>query len=202
MTDPLDDLLQGSAPPATRRSATLEQQLQALARSTAAPQHHRRPRRARRVAVGASAAVLLGAGVSAAAAAPAAPSWLPWADAPDAAVVVESPDGQTCDTRIKVHPDPSVAGGDAEPAALAAREYLADLDLAQLDTSAARQSMAEAHVSPQGIDAPEVITAEQLEALALAQTVGDLVREELTRQGLPPAAVHLEGEAHCTEEPR
>ncbi|MGY2078342.1 hypothetical protein [Modestobacter sp. SYSU DS0657] len=31
MTDPLDDLLQGSAPPVTRRSAPLEQQLQALA---------------------------------------------------------------------------------------------------------------------------------------------------------------------------
>lgn len=157
-------------------------------------------RRGRQAAVGAGVLVLAVTGVGAAAAAPGSPGWLSWADwLPDTAFVDGPGECPLQEMRVvgqDVSPD--------DPSVIAARAYLQDLDLDDVDYSAAladQQSMAvtDDEGRPTGELAVDVYPAEELEHSAFVFTISQMVSDELARQGLEDS-VSIEGRgSDCTD---
>ncbi len=128
----LDALLARSAPAVSTAAPQVQREVGALVRAVtavSAPSRTSRRRSARRLAVGAGAVAVALAGVSTAAASPSAPTWLAWADWGPERMVAEPP-GSCALWGLKVVP---YGAPEDDPAVVAAREYLADLDLIDVD---------------------------------------------------------------------
>ena len=204
MTDPtdqqVDELLARSAPPVSTTSPEVQHQVRLLVRATAdstPDQQVRRRRAGRRVVVGAGAAVVAFAGVSAAAASPSAPAWIAWADwTPDATVV--QPPG--CDLLgLQVVPD---GAGPDDPGVVAASRYLATLYLRDVDYSQELVEQQESVVTLEDgtqLRGDEFRSADQLEYWAYWSAVTRMVHDEVERQGLDAGHVSIEGRADGCE---
>ena len=205
----LDLLLARSAPPVSTTSPPVQQEVRALVRATAASAvtpggatasgPGRRQRAGRRLALGAGAVAVAFAGVSAAAASPSAPGWLAWADWNPDATVVGGP-GE-CDLMgIKVVPE---GAGVDDPGVVAARQYLAGLELEDVDYAAELVEQERSVVTLE--DGTEVLgedhhSDEMLRYFAFTSAIDQMVRDEVHRQGLDDQHVALEGRGDCTPE--
>ncbi len=201
--DPLDDLLAASAPRLAELDAELRDATIAL---TVAAEREARPagvlrRMPRPVVVGVAAALLLG-GAGAAAAAT-AQDWVPWAQTPDAAYTYTLPSGAVCEQRMG-----HVQSSD-EDVNQAVRDYVARVDLLALaDVDAAletlrggesTQQLPDGSSAPGGDGTDYSADSEYSDALSLA--IGELIRDELERQGFdlddPDLNLSYEGQAFC-----
>lgn len=107
----------------------------------------------------------------------------PWGWTADNVYQFPGPNGQTCYSGLKVQPD-GVA--DDAAAVVAAREFVAGLDLSILDTSAARVHEEAENDQPFSDGTPGVLhnTPELITQSAMHMTVLDLLSAELEDRGL------------------
>ena len=201
----VDALLARSAPRVSTASPPVQEAVRVLVRATAAAattdtsaDQGRHRRAGRRLVIGAGAAAVACAGVSAAAASPSAPAWLAWADWTPDATVVEPPG--TCDVLgIEVVPD---GAGPDDPGVVAARRYLADLEKEDVDYS---QELIEQQKSVVTLEDGTQVLGEDfhsdghMEFFAFQSAVMQMVVDEVERQGLSAAHVSLEGRADGCE---
>ena len=197
----LDLLLARSAPPVSTASPQVQQEVRALVRATAAAAAPagatvatpgRRQRAGRRLALGAGAVVVAFAGVSAAAASPSAPGWLAWADWTPDATVMNTP-GECALLGLKVVPNGARAD---DPAVVAAGDYLAGLDLEDVDYSRELVEQRESVVTLE--DGTEVLGEDfhsdaHLEFFAYTAAINRMIYDEVERQGLDEQHVSIEG---------
>ena len=193
----LDELLARSAPPVSTPTAQVRRELGALVRATAAgapaADGRRHRRTGRRLVVGAGAAVVAFAGVTAAAASPSAPAWLAWADwTPDATVA--EPPGMCSTLGLKVVPDGATFD---DPGVVAASRYLAGLQLDDVDYSEElveqRQQVVTLEDGVTQVSGEEAHTDAELEHFAYWAAVTQMVYDEVERQGLDASHVSIEG---------
>lgn len=107
----------------------------------------------------------------------------PWGWTADNVYQFPGPNGQTCYSGLKVQAD-GVA--DDAPEVVAAREYVAGLDLDTLDTSAAKARAEAENDKPFGDGTPGVLhnSPELIEQFAVHWTVADLLTTEMENRGL------------------
>lgn len=190
----LDELLARSAP-AVPTTENVDREIADLVHSTARPA----PRRlVRRLATGGAVAVLAMAGVGAAAASPWAPDWLTWDR-----VIAETP-GQCALLSQRVVPAPGHTTDD--PAVLAGREYLATVDLDDLDYSRQLEAQRTMTVTSGELGTylgrgEDVYTAEHLEYQAWTQAISEAVFAEVARQGFDATSIAIHGQSTgCSQE--
>lgn len=201
----LDSLLNCSAPQVSTGSPAVRAEVHRMVRASAAEprqaQYGGHGRSRRRVAVGAGAAAFALMGVTAAAASPVAPAWMTdWI--PDATVT----NGVAgCGARgLRVMPEGTSKD---DPAVVAAREYLAGLDVDDVDFSdelAAERAtpMTGEDGTPTGKTAGDLYTEEELEAGAYVSAVSQMVWDEVHRQGFESEHVSIESRGEeCAESP-
>ena len=141
----------------------------------------RRQRSLRVWAAGAAAsAVLVGAGTVAVAG---NGLQTPWGWTADNVYQFPGPNGQTCYSGLRVEPD---GVPDDAPEVVAAREFVAGLDLNTLETSAARARAEAENDKPFGDGTPGVLhnSPELIEQFAVHGTVADLLSAEMENRGL------------------
>ena len=196
--DELDELLARSAPSVSTGSNEVQRELSVLVRATAAAAQvrpaARRTSATRGLAVGAGAVAVLFGGVTAAAATPFAPTWLAWANwTPDKAVV----DSPNCAVLgLKVVP----AGvGPSDSGVVVARQYLATLDVADVDYTDELDEQRASVVTGDGVapgtTAADLNTDAELEQRALTKAIAEMVFGEVERQGFDSRNVSIEGRA-------
>jgi hypothetical protein len=195
----LDALLARSAPAVSTAAPQVQREVGALVRAVtavSAPSRTSRRRSARRLAVGAGAVAVALAGVSTAAASPSAPTWLAWADWGPERMVAEPP-GSCALWGLKVVP---YGAPEDDPAVVAAREYLADLDLIDVDIAdelVEHRSSLVSHVDgvPTRTTAGDLFTDAQLEYTAYNAVITKMIFREVERQGLDPGRMSIESRA-------
>ena len=136
------------------------------------------------------------AGVSVAAASPSAPAWLAWADFTPDATVADTP-GECALLAIMVVPDGASAD---DPGVVAAREYLADLDLKDVDytdeLAAERNNpVVNPDGTPTGLTRSDVQSDSQLEFFAYHSAIIQMVTDEVERQGIDTSHLSFESAA-------
>ena len=203
----LDTLLDGSHPRAPPHGRGIEHELALLAKAHA----NRKGTRAgasigqwiprHRNAVFAALALAVFGGASAAAAAPAITSWYEgWmADltTDHAYPAADKSFNESCTIDWKVLPSNDETAA-ADPAVLAARDYLLTLDLSTVTTN---PIYLEGMRNPEGTDDTFVPASDgSLEAAAFTHTVADVVFAEVTRQGFDYQRVSVEVEPVCSPE--
>lgn len=201
-TDPLDRLLEVSAPSVTPDSPALADQLHHMVPEASEPAAARRPSRPRpsRTAIAGltSALVVVGAGSAAAGGV-----WSPWAQDPDTTVTYTLPSGATCEMRLGDVQD-------ADPAMTAAiQDYLADVDLesvidvdAQISALRADRDVFvvadDGSMTPAWYGTPDYKSPDEEYNLAHSMAITEAVTDELERQGFDtPAGFSYAGEAQC-----
>lgn len=201
----LDKLLARSAPPVSTASPQVRHDVRLLVQAAAVgsqPASRRHRRTTRRLALGVGATAMTFVGVTAAAASPSAPGWLAWADWTPDATVADTP-GRCAMLGLKVVPDG--AGAD-DPGVVAARQYLAGLDLDDVDyadelVEQRAVVMTEGEGVPTGATAGELYSDAELEYRAYTDAINRMVYAEVERRGLDTSHVSIEGRANgCDEE--
>lgn len=205
MTDPLNDLLNTSAPRVSSPSSAIDREMKVLALRTAQATQPalRRRHTGRRVSLGLAGVVLaLTGGAAAAAAAGLQGPWSWWVSDPDLTTTITTTDHYSCEIRWNVHE----AGGTSGDAGLlsrksatitAAEDYLAHLDPATVDTTTARQERQDMLALSGQPPAPEWDIASE----ALADAVSTAVIEHLDLQptAVPISITH---DVQCTPDPQ
>lgn len=141
----------------------------------------RRTRRLRIWAAGVTAsAVILGGGAVAVAG---NGLQTPWGWTADNVYQIPGPNGQTCFAGLLVEPDGVADNADV---VIAAREFVAGLDLETIDTSEATAEWEARNDQPFADGSPGIAhyTQEEIAQSAIVQTVADLLFEHLQNQGL------------------
>lgn len=207
----LDDLLARSAPVTTAMTTLVHEQVHQLVkasageRPTAAVARGGRWARGRRVATGAGVAALALTGVTAAAAAsPGAPEWLSWVQWPADTSITDGP-GHCALHEMRVMPEGTAVD---DPAVVAARAYLVELDLDDVDYAdelAEQKAMTVTGVGvePGGQTGEDFFSGEELEYNAYTNAISAMVWAEVERQGLDSEVVSIEGRGTgCAEQYR
>lgn len=196
MEPSLDSLLAASAPPIGRRTPALERDLHAVvsdAESCVAPV--RRGLRSRITISGLAAVGLLGvsAGASVAGVLP-APEWAPWYEKPAATHAQTLTSGAVCEVAyaIKAHNEQTMDPAVHAAAVTAAEDFLRRFDFSTINIAEAVRDVPPTAVLPE--DRPEA-----RETFAVLHHLGERVREHLSGQGLPPAAVSVSAAQTCTD---
>lgn len=202
--DPLDVLLDASAPSTPAPSAALHAEAVAMIATVSTADATTSRRRLPRVAViGIVGGALLGVG-GVAAAATTLGDWSPWAQQPDAAFTYTLPSGAVCEQRMG-----NVQAADQE-AAQAARDWLAEVDvfaLADVDgrIQMFREDPDHTRVLEDGTEVPagygtdEYFSPDREYDLAVNHAVAEMIVDELARQGFDVYNIDLsiEGEGIC-----
>lgn len=196
MASSLDDLLDGSAPPATPRTAELERELAALI-SEAESGALRRSRSRKRILIAGLATIgVVGAGATAS-----ATGLLPqpWFDTPSARTTQPTSNGTSCDLafRAKGHDDPAhpVDAATRDEAVRTADTFLKGFDFSTIDIDEAMKRLPPRATADTERGPAE--TVEQYETYAVQTELDRLVGAHLSAHGLPATAVSVSAMTSC-----
>lgn len=199
--DPIDELLDRSAPATTRRTPELREELTRMA--VASGSERRRTRARRRILAGTGIATVALFGGAGAAAATGMIEWGPWAHDPDVVYEYTLPGGDACELRVAF--DDGAAG-------TAARDIVAQLDLASavdVDAEIARiratritagDEFGNTWDSGYGTDSYLYADPDEEYDVAVQQGVMEVVYSALDARGVDPATTDATLASSCSIE--